>query len=218
MNNLEFNKVFASLLIAGIIAMLCGFIAKQIVHPEGLEKNAVMIAVAEAADGGAAKAAGPEPVLALIGTADLARGQQVAKACAACHNFDKGGKNGVGPQLWGIVGRKKDSVEGFAYSGELEKVGSPNWTYAELNKFLWKPKAYAAGTKMNYPGIKKPEDRAAVIAYLHSLDDKPTPMPTDAEIAGEVAELAPQVESEQKAAEGGEKTEKAADATKDAAH
>ena len=87
MNNLEFNKIFASLLIAGIIAMLCGFIAKQIVHPETLEKNAVMIEVAETADAGGAKASGPEPILSLISTADTARGAQVAKACAACHKF-----------------------------------------------------------------------------------------------------------------------------------
>lgn len=192
MNNLEFNKVFASLLIAGIIAMLCGFIAKQIVHPENLEKNAVMIAVAEASEGAdAAKVTGPEPVLALLATADITRGQQVAKACAACHNFDKGGKNGVGPHLWGVVGRKKDSAEGFAYSGELAKAGGPYWTYAELNKFLWKPKAYASGTKMNFPGVKKPEDRAAIIAYLHSLNDAPPAWPAAADIANDAAELNP---------------------------
>jgi cytochrome c len=195
MNNLEFNKVFASLLIAGIIAMLCGFIAKQIVHPEKLDKNVVMIEVAEvaeAADGGAgAKAAGPEPILGLIATADVAKGKQLTKVCSACHNFDKDGKNGVGPHLWGVVGRNKDAAEGFAYSGELEKQGGKVWTMAELNKFLWKPKAYAPGTKMNFMGLKKPEERAAIVAYLHSLNDSPTAMPSESEIAAEAAELAP---------------------------
>lgn len=204
MNNMEFNKVFASLLIAGIIAMLCGFIAKQIVHPESLEKNAVLIDVPEAADaGGAAKAAGPEPILALVAGADVARGQSVAKACAACHTFDKGGKNGVGPNLWGVIGRNKDSIAGFAYSGELEKQGGKVWTYAELNKFLWKPKAYASGTKMNFIGVKKPEDRAAVIAFLHSLNDSPLPPPSDADIANEAAELTPPLKEEEKAAAAG---------------
>lgn len=187
MNNLEFNKIFASLLIAGIIAMLCGFIAKQIVHPESLEKNAVLIDVAVAADAGGAgaKPAGPEPILAMLASADVTKGQQVAKQCGACHSFDKGGKNMVGPNLWSVVGRKKDSVAGFAYSGALEKTGGPTWTYAELNHFLYKPKAYASGTKMNFMGVKKPEDRAAVIAYLHSLNDSPLPWPTPAEIAAE---------------------------------
>ncbi len=186
MNNLEFNKVFAALLIAGIIAMLCGFIAKQIVHPENLSKNAVLIEVAEAAEGGAAAGpTGPEPILALLATADIERGKTVAKACAACHTFDNGGKDGVGPHLWGIVGRTKDSVSGFAYSGELEKVGDKSWTYAELNAFLYKPKAYASGTKMNFIGVKKPEDRAALIAYLRSLNTSPAALPSDAEIAAE---------------------------------
>ncbi len=186
MNNLEFNKVFASLLIAGIIAMLSGFIAKQIVHPEQLEKNAVLIEVAEAAEaGGPAKADGPDPILALIGAADVARGQQVAKACAACHQLEKGKGNGVGPNLWGVVGRNKDAIADFAYSGELEKTGGKVWTYAELNHFLWKPKAYASGTKMNFIGVKKTEDRAALIAYLRTLNDAPHALPSAAEIAAE---------------------------------
>lgn len=186
MNNMEFNKVFAAILIAGIIAMLCGFIAKQIVHPESLAKNAVLIEAAEAAEtGGAAAVATAEPILALIGGADVTRGQSVAKACAACHSFDKGGKNGVGPNLWGVVTRKKSSLADFAYSHELEKQGGDVWTYAELNKFLWKPKAYASGTKMNYMGVKKPEDRAAVIAYLRTLADAPAALPSDGDIAAE---------------------------------
>lgn len=207
MNNMEFNKVFASLLIAGIIAMLCGFIAKQIVHPEPLEKNAVMIAAAEASEGDAGKVAGPDPVLALIATADIARGQTVAKACAACHTFDNPGKDGVGPHLWGVVGRNKGSVTGFAYSGELEKQGGKVWTYAELNKFLWKPKAYAPGTKMNFIGIKKAEDRAAVIAYLHTLNTSPIAPPSEADIANEAAELTPDIKVEEKEIEAEEKTE-----------
>lgn len=186
MNNLELNKIFAALLIAGIIAMLCGFIAKQVVFPEHLAKHAVIIEVAEAAEAGtAAKAAGPEPILALLATADVAKGQSVAKACTACHSLDKGGKDGVGPHLWGVVGRSKDSVAGFAYSGELSKVGEKSWTYAELNHFLYKPKAYAAKTKMNFLGVKKPEDRAALIAYLRTLNDAPPALPSDADIAAE---------------------------------
>jgi cytochrome c len=185
MNNLEFNKIFAALLIAGIIAMLCGFIAKKIIHPKPLDQMAVMIDVAEAAETGPAVAAGPEPILALLATADIEKGKNVAKACTACHNLDKGGKDGVGPHLWGIVGRGKDSVAGFAYSGELEKVGDKTWTYAELNHFLYKPKAYAAGTKMNYLGIKKPTDRAALIAYLRTLSDTPAALPSADAITAE---------------------------------
>jgi cytochrome c len=132
MHNLEFNKIFAALLVAGIIAMLAGFVSKIIVHPEKLTKDAVTIEVAEVASDGAAKPTGPEPILALMAAADIAKGQQVAKACMACHSFEKGGKDGVGPHLWDVMGRAKDSVSGYAYSGALKQAGDPTWTYASL--------------------------------------------------------------------------------------
>lgn len=190
MNNTKFNMIFAALLCAGLIAMLSGFIADRLVvsHPAG--EDAVKVEAAETvAAGGAAKVALPEPVLALIASADVERGKAVTKACAACHNFEKGGPNGVGPNLFDIVGRKKETHGGFAYSGALSAHGGDTWTYAELNKFIWKPKAYAPGTKMNYIGLKKPEDRAALLAYLRSLDGHP--LPTQAEIDAEAKELAP---------------------------
>jgi cytochrome c len=133
----------------------------------------------------------PEPILAMIATADIERGKAVAKACAACHQFDKGGANGVGPGLWGVVGNAKDSHPGYAYSGALKASGDPTWTYESLNKFLWKPKAYAKDTKMNFIGVKKPEDRAALIAYLRTMDDAPQGLPTQAEIDQEAKDLAP---------------------------
>ncbi len=187
--NMKMNMALAALVIAGLIAWISGFTSQQAVHAEDITKDAVTIEAAAAvgAGAGAAKAAAVEPILAMIATADLERGKSVAKACAACHSFDNGGKNGVGPNLYGIVGRKKDSVAGYAYSGSLEKQGGAIWTYEELNKFLWKPKAYAPGTKMTYVGIKKSEDRAAVIAYLRSYNNAALPSP--AEIEKEKADL-----------------------------
>jgi cytochrome c len=188
--NMKSNMALSALVCAGIIAWLSGFVSQSVVAPETLKENAVKIEVADsgaAAGAGAAKAAGPEPILAMIAAADVARGQVVAKACAACHSFEAGGKNGVGPNLHGIVGRKKQSVAGFSYSGSLNGQGGDAWTYEELNKFLWKPKAYAAGTKMTFVGIKKTEDRAAVVAYLRSLGNAAAP--SAAEIAKEQADL-----------------------------
>ncbi|MFA7277059.1 MAG: cytochrome c family protein [Pseudobdellovibrionaceae bacterium] len=189
--NLRSNVVLASLVSAGIIAWLTGFTAENLVEPRPLKHDAVKIEVAETAApaAAAAKAAGPEPILAMIATADAERGKTVAKACAACHSLKNDGKNGVGPNLWGVVGRKKDSVAGFAYSGSLVGKGGDTWTYEQIAQFLWKPKAYAAGTKMTYAGIKKPEDRAAVVAYLRTLADAPLPLPTDAEIVAEKKDL-----------------------------
>lgn len=189
MNNMEFNKLFAALLVAGIIASLSGFIASRLVHPEKPAEFSYVIAAAEAAEGASAKVAMPEPILALIGAADIERGKQVAKACAACHNFEPGGANGTGPALAGVVGRAKASHTGFSYSAAMKEAGG-SWSYEDLNHFLWKPKAFVKGTAMNFVGVKKPEDRAALIAYLRSLSGNPA-LPSDADIAAEAAALNP---------------------------
>jgi cytochrome c len=190
MNNMEFNKLFAAVLVAGIIAALSGFIASQLVpEPHETTEFSYIIAEAEAGTGGGSAVAMPEPILAMIGTADIERGKQVAKACAACHNFEPGGPNGTGPALAGVVGNAKASHAGFAYSEAMKAKGG-NWSYSELNHFLWKPKAYVKGTAMNFIGVKKPEDRAALIAYLRSISGNPG-LPSAADIEAEAAELGP---------------------------
>jgi cytochrome c len=192
MGGMEFNKIFAAILVAGIVAMLGGFIAKKLVHPHKPAEFAYNVEEMEGGGGASpAQEKKAEPILAMIATADAARGEKIAKACAACHTFNQGGANGVGPNMWGVVNGPKNHVAGFNYSGALEKNGELNWTYASLNKFLWKPKEYAPGTKMSYAGLRKPEDRAALIAWMRLQASSPAPLPTEAEIAAELAELAP---------------------------
>lgn len=189
---MEFNKIFAALLVAGIVAMLGGFVAKKLVHPDTPETPGFPVEVAEGAGGAAAAAGpkGPEPVLGLIAAANIEQGMKLAKACAACHTFDRGGPNRVGPNLWGVVNAKKAYHEGFAYSSAMvEKAGV--WSYQNLNQFLYKPKDYVPGTKMTYAGLKKPEDRAAMIAYLRTLADSPAALPSQGEIDAEAAAFAP---------------------------
>lgn len=195
--NLKANVAFAALLSAGIVAMLTGKASDFLVHPKHLEKDAVTVEAAETTSaGGAGAAAMPEPILAMIATADIERGKGVAKACAACHHVEKGGANAVGPGLYGVVGHKKQAHPGYDYSGSLDDQGGDTWTYEELNKFLWKPKAYAKATKMTFVGVKKPEDRAALIAYLHTLSDAPIALPSEAQIAQEQKDLAPAAAAE----------------------
>lgn len=192
MGGMEFNKIFAAILVAGIVAMLSGFVAEKIVKPEKLKENAYSIEVSSASGAGAVKVEKKaEPILAMLAEADIERGQKMSRACAACHSFDKGGPNGVGPNLWGVVDSKKQAVAGFSYSGVLNANGVENWTYEALNKFLWKPKDYAPGTKMSYAGLRKPTDRAALIAWLRTKADSPAPLPDATRIAAEEAALLP---------------------------
>lgn len=194
MSSFELNKIFAAVLVAGIVAMLAGFIAEQLMHPHEIEHDAVSIEGGAVASAGPQKAALPEPILAMIASADVARGEKLSKACAACHSFDKGGAHKVGPNMWGVVGSAKGSKVGFSYSESMTNHGG-SWSYEELNKFLWKPKALIDGTKMNYIGLKKPEDRAAMVAWLRTLADSPAALPSQAQIDAEKAELAPEEES-----------------------
>lgn len=109
-------------------------------------------------------------IAALIASADLGKGEKVFKKCAACHKLEDGA-NGVGPHLYGIVGRGIGAIGGFGYSDALAGLTADAWDAEALSGFLEKPKSWAPGTKMSFNGLKKPEDRANLIAYLDSLDD-----------------------------------------------
>jgi cytochrome c len=112
----------------------------------------------------------------LLKAADPAAGEKVANKCKACHDLTKGGPNKIGPNLWGIVGAKQAHLDNFSYSDAVKGLGG-EWSYENLDKFLTKPKDYAPGTKMAFPGLSKPEDRAALLAYLRTLSDSPKPLP-----------------------------------------
>ncbi|MDA1308847.1 MAG: cytochrome c family protein [Proteobacteria bacterium] len=189
MASLELNKFAAGILCAGLLAMVAGKVAGGLVHPVYLEQNAYVVdtsALGGAATSPAEEGPSMEPILALLATADVAKGQKAFKKCAACHTADKGGKNKIGPNLYGVVNAGTGGKDGFKYSAPLTGLGG-NWDYASLNSFLTKPKAFVPGTKMNFPGFKKVGDRAAVIAYLRSLADSPAALPTAVEIAKEAS-------------------------------
>ncbi|NKB52797.1 MAG: c-type cytochrome [Rhizobiaceae bacterium] len=180
MDSFEWNKVFGALLAAAFVVMGLNFLSDGIYHSGNPEKPGFEIAGGEAIASTNAASSGPtvEPVASLLAAADLAKGEKVGKKCVACHNFAEGGGNKVGPALYGIVDRPIASVDGFGYSGALKTYAEgKTWTYAELNGFLFKPKAHVKGTSMGFAGIKKTADRAAMIAYLRSLAASPAPLP-----------------------------------------
>jgi cytochrome c len=108
------------------------------------------------------------------------------RKCSACHVFDAGGQNKVGPALWNVVNRPLGASEGYAYSDALAGFGGA-WDYTALNAFLAKPKGYISGTKMNFAGLKKPEDRANLIAWMRAKADSPVALPSADDIAAEGA-------------------------------
>jgi cytochrome c len=129
----------------------------------------------------------------VLPTADIAAGKTTTTVCQTCHNFDKGGPNMTGPNLYGVVGRKPGSHPGFNYSPGMIAMGDKlgTWTFDDLNTFLSGPQAYVQGTKMTYTGVKKQADRINLIAYLRTLNDSPVPIPPAKPAAAAPAAAAP---------------------------
>ncbi len=176
MDSLEVNKVIAAALVAGIAFSVSGIIGQSLVHVERLKESAIQIAVPKTADPKAQPEALP-PIGQMMASADPAAGESTAKkVCAACHSFNEGGKAGVGPNLYGVVGASHAGKEGFAYSNALKGKQGP-WTFAELNEWLYKPAVYAPGTRMGFAGLSNSKERASVIDYLRSLSPSPQPRP-----------------------------------------
>lgn len=181
MDSFELNKILGALLGTCLVLLSLNIATGAIFTPKHMDKPGYAIAVPDQpAGGGPAAPAEPEqPIAALLASSDPAKGEAVAKQCAACHTFNKGGPNRVGPNLFGIVERAKGAEAGFNYSAAMKAKGG-KWTYDDLNAFLQNPKQFVPGTSMGYAGIGRGTQRADLINYLHTLADSPVPLPTAA--------------------------------------
>jgi cytochrome c len=173
---------FNQIAMAVLGALLLFFGAKTIVNiayeEHEPEKPGFEVSGTEEKPGGSEEKPGGGAELAtLLAGADPTRGADVAKKCAICHTFDKGGPNLIGPNLYGVLGRKVASHEGYEYSDALKAKGG-DWDYAQLDHMIENPNAYAAGTKMAlFPGLPDVKQRADVIVFLRTKNDNPPPLP-----------------------------------------
>jgi len=183
MDSFELNKWIGALLAAVFVMFSISLISDAMFAAPVPEKPGFVIEAAEddghGGEGGGAATA-QESILPLLASANVEQGAAVFKKCAACHTDNSGGANKVGPNLWGIVNRPIASHEGFAYSAAMKDFsqgGSVEWTYENLDHFLLSPKGLVKGTAMGFAGLKKADERAAVIAYLRTMADSPAPLP-----------------------------------------
>lgn len=185
----RFNTTAGWVLFAGVVALGAGIVSGNVFHDERPEKMGYPIEGVE--EEGGEGGSGPS-IASLLPTADPAKGEAVFKKCVACHTINSGGASGIGPNLYGVVGKPHGHVGGFAYSDALKSVPG-NWTFEALDAWLTSPRKYAPGTKMTFAGLGNPEDRANLIAYLNAQGSN-LPLPAagaaPAEAAAEAGENA----------------------------
>lgn len=170
----RFNTIAGWTLFAGIVALGSSIVAGEMFHSGRPETMGYPIEGVELEGDGGGEAA--KPIEFYLASADVAKGQGVFNKCVACHTIDKGGANGTGPNLWGLMGMGVGKGHGYAFSSALSEHGG-TWTWKTLSDWLENPKAFAPGTKMTFAGISNPQDRANLIAFLNSKSDSPLPLP-----------------------------------------
>ena len=172
MDSFEINKIIAAVLLTALIVIGIGKFADILFYVEKPKESAYKIEGLEVASSSSTsneevKVVEAVDIKALLAMGDLTHGEKVFKKCSACHQIAAGGKNMIGPNLWGVIGRTAGVVDDYKYSKAMIAYGK-EWSFEEMNSYLIKPQAYIKGTKMAFAGLRKEKDRASVILYMNS--------------------------------------------------
>ncbi|MEP3890916.1 MAG: cytochrome c family protein [Hellea sp.] len=192
MDELGFNKIAGAVLATALGIMVLRAAPHRFMHSEMPETPAYRVGPAEVIDDGMVEEL-PFPQADWVAAMDAERGVKVFKKCASCHNADNGGANSTGPNLWNVVGSTAGTHAEFKYSGAMASSGL-TWTYEDLDGFLAKPTKYLSGTNMNFVGLKKEADRAAVIELLRLAADAPMDRPEAVVAEAAIPDAAPVIE------------------------
>jgi cytochrome c len=162
--NDRFNTTAGWVLFAGIVALGGSILSAELFKPHEVHGGYPIEGVEVEGEGEGEPA---QPIEFYLASADAAKGEQVFKKCAACHNADPGGANALGPALYGVMGKPHGAHPGFAFSDALKSVPG-NWDWKSMDAWLTSPKKYAPGTKMTFAGLSNPQDRANLMVWLNS--------------------------------------------------
>jgi len=180
MDSFELNKIIGAILLTALMVIGLGKFTDFLFHVDKPEKSAYQVEGLEGISNELVKTEDKKmqevDIPQLLALGNIAHGEKVFKKCSACHMNAADGKNRIGPNLWGVIGRQVGSISDYKYSKSLIAYGK-NWNFEEINGFLIKPQAYIKGTKMAFAGLRKEKDRASVILYLNSKSETPLPTP-----------------------------------------
>ena len=178
------NTIAGWVLAGGIAALGFSILSGKYFHAGKNERPEVMGYVIEGVE---SSSDGPAemPISMMLAKSEVTAGEKIWSKCAACHTINQGGASGIGPNLYGIMGKPHAAIAGFAYSDALKSIGA-NWNFDNMNAWLISPRKYANGTKMTFAGLSKMEDRANLIAYMNAQGSNlPFPEPTAEEMASQ---------------------------------
>ena len=168
--DLKLNKIFGAGLGTVFAILVVQQVSSAVYATHAPEKMGYMVNVPDEADAGAAEVELAPDWGMVLPAADLAAGEAAFARCQACHNIAAGGADGIGPNLFGVVGGPVMHRAGFAYSDAMaaHKAAAPAWGYDELDQFITAPNRYVPGTKMSFAGLRDTPTRINLIAYLRS--------------------------------------------------